>query len=553
MNQLEAQEILEEIAKKEQTSMHIGRSLDIETEEINDELFDKIWEISETLDEATINDLLKDINGKDYSLEPGITTRKLKERGRPESGIWHDYLMTPESKRKVKEWFTPKNIGELEEVLAKCHENNMHIKPFGGKHSSSDVARPNHDMSCLDLSAFRFDETRDKDEVGIYLGKVNNEHLVHIEAGISVKIANCSLCKLGYALPNMGSYDGQSLIGAICTGTHGSNSKVGPMAEFVRAIDMYIIDEDNHIKKVRIQRDKDIPLPDSSIEILEDNCTADLFHQMVISMGCMGIVFGMVLKVEESFKLKETRSITNWKTEKEHFSMLFNYEFADLILNPNEFRGEYVVMKTIRERVSTQSIDAKPELKKLCLPLQKFASQFPRLANRRFTKYLKRNRGGESTDLSYKIFYLGGGEYQATSIEIAVPIDKAVKAIDTIIDLAAKHNFWHTSPIGIRFVKESKHRLSFAYGYNVCTLEIPLLKWQEGAPEQLQIIYDALINDDFKGRPHWGQMNWIDRTTAEQIYHPYFTEWVQLYKKYNARGFFSNEFTERMNLDAEVV
>ena len=56
------------------------------------------------------------------------------------------------------------------------------------------------------------------------------------ESGITIKALNTALDKAKRALANMGAYDGQTLAGAISTGTHGTGIGLGPIASSVRSL-----------------------------------------------------------------------------------------------------------------------------------------------------------------------------------------------------------------------------------------------------------------------------------------------------------------------------
>ncbi len=523
------------------------------SEKEEEQLVEEIWRLNETYTPLEINEILKDFNGLDLSLDQ-ITDGTIKKRSishlQSRTKEWSNYLEDYQTTIATPYWFSPKNLAELETDINTCLQNNIPLKPFGDQHSSSEVAKPQGHAACLDMSQFRFN---DNGTYGLHHYMDGTDDLVHLEAGMAVLQANIILESLGLALPNMGSYDGQSLIGAICTGTHGSNRDIGPMAEFVMGVDMYYIDNSStgaaELKRVRIMKEGiGNPNRDYPIEVIQDN---NLLHQAVVSMGCFGWVFALILKLEKSFLLEETRTATDWQNLRNNFEDLFDYEFADVILNPNKRRNKNTALITIRKRTTKTEIIPKPQIPQLGEPLQKFAAHHPALGNLIFNSNLKNKRPTEKNkpnrDRSHKIFFLGGGTYLATSIEIAVPIEQAKEAIDYIIAITDQFNYWHTSPIGIRFVAKSQHHLSFAHNRRICTIEIPLLKWQYQNIEKLRYWHNALIQR-FKGRPHWGQLNWITLVEAENMYE-HFEAWRNQYEIYNQAGLLSNDFTQRLGLD----
>lgn len=562
---MKAEEIKKVLSEAEEVYGKDSKELEVR----EDELAKEIETIADT---ATNDELLRafELKGEQHiAKELRSKHRRRKQKDHKQYESWADYLEDKDSVRDIRpdNWFEPKTLDELEAALNTLCASNTPTKAFGARHASSAVARPvDKSGSCIDLKKLRV-TVNSGNKIGVDLGMIHGERLIQIEAGVSVKLANKRLEAMKYALPNMGSYNGQSLIGAMCTGTHGSNRRVGPMAEFVRAIDMYKIEADHTLRRIRVQPEgADIPLPAYDIELIEDT---DLFYNLVVSMGCMGIVFCLVIQVEPAFWLEETREFMTWLGLRDNFNQLRALEFADIIVNPNKLEDtdgqqDNLVLFTKRTRIAKPppGYEKKP-VPDLPLSVQWFAGKHPKLANKLLNNNFKFNRPNMNRldgkaddpdrDLSHKIFFLGGGDYIADSIEIAVNADRAQDALQRLLDemhpqgQAEENIQWMSGPIGVRFVPASKHHLSFAYGQNICTFEITILKWQKDRENILKKYHNILVNE-FDGRPHWGQTHWVDQDLARSIY-PKFDEWLEVYRDFNVTGLFSNEFTRSLSLD----
>jgi len=66
--------------------------------------------------------------------------------------------------------------------------------------------------------------------------RLQGRHFVHVEAGIKLRHLLADLAGCGLSLPTMGDGAGQSLAGALSTGTHGGDLRVPPLVEWVRAV-----------------------------------------------------------------------------------------------------------------------------------------------------------------------------------------------------------------------------------------------------------------------------------------------------------------------------
>ncbi len=64
----------------------------------------------------------------------------------------------------------------------------------------------------------------------------NNHALIEIEAGITIHDLNKTLEQRDLGLMNMGGYDGQTIIGATSTSTHGSGITLPPFPDMVRSL-----------------------------------------------------------------------------------------------------------------------------------------------------------------------------------------------------------------------------------------------------------------------------------------------------------------------------
>src|SRR5262249_24908092 len=62
------------------------------------------------------------------------------------------------------------------------------------------------------------------------------ERLVIAQCGVQIRGLNDGLQQRGLALPTSGASNGQTIAGAVSTGTHGSNHDVGSMQEAVRGL-----------------------------------------------------------------------------------------------------------------------------------------------------------------------------------------------------------------------------------------------------------------------------------------------------------------------------
>ena len=155
------------------------------------------------------------------------------------------------------------------------------------------------------------DWVRDVDPGRLEAG-VQARRLLEVAAGARVHDVNEALAARSWALEMVGAFSGQTFVGALSTGTHGSGHK--PLAAFVRSIEIVCIGADGRPKSRRIERTTD-PVVSAAATAAEGSTLErndDWFEAVVISSGGAGVITSVVIEAVPAFKLVETRESTTW-------------------------------------------------------------------------------------------------------------------------------------------------------------------------------------------------------------------------------------------------
>lgn len=140
----------------------------------------------------------------------------------------------------------------------------------------------------------------------------------HVEAGMKIHQLNCALSAVGQAMPSLGGSRGQSIAGVIGTGVHGSNVDQAPIADSVCAIHLvgpggqewWIEPETDHITNpLAMQALRADGTLCANIRIVYSD---DLFNSVLVSMGCAGVIYSLVLRARTAFRLQTTTSNHTW-------------------------------------------------------------------------------------------------------------------------------------------------------------------------------------------------------------------------------------------------
>ena len=387
---------------------------------------------------------------------------------------------------------------------------------------------------------------------------------VRVEAGMTIRELNQWLAGLKLALPNMGSYDVQTISGAISTATHGSGIAFGSLADLVRAAELVL--DDGHV--VHVQPKSGTEEPPSYAQAIRDDAA---FQSVVVAMGSMGIIYAFTLEVRDAFALRETCELVEWTEVVARLGqgVLREHEHWEVLVNPYlTGKSERWCLVTTRNTDHSGAGLAGPRVRHTAAAivtgvpifdqvilwlLGHFPSQTPRLIKSSLGSLVDKS----FVSASYDVFNLGNANLvPAFSSELGFPLESThdgvapfLQAADRLFELAdqaARHGRWHTVPISLRFVRGSPHYLSPQHGRDTCMIEIPMLLGAKSGWDLLQYYERRLL--PMGARPHWGQANWFVGAENVRTLYSDFPAWLSALKRFNPRGTFDGPFTDRLGV-----
>jgi hypothetical protein len=139
----------------------------------------------------------------------------------------------------------------------------------------------------------------------------NGRRLVHVEAGMKVATLNAQLDARGLAMPTLGGSNGQSIVGAFSTSTHGADFHEPPFCDLVHAMHVvgpggqeYWIERESAPITSSARLGRALPCPDTLI-IRDD----EAFDAMVVGFGRFGIIYSVVLEAVPAYSLGQQRDV----------------------------------------------------------------------------------------------------------------------------------------------------------------------------------------------------------------------------------------------------
>jgi FAD/FMN-containing dehydrogenase len=245
------------------------------------------------------------------------------------------WLNYPETQRIVPEDIcSPASLADLAAAVCEAESRHQRVHAFGSKWAFSDCA----------ITPARMIDTRllnrELGTVKAALRPGQPDDVYHVEAGITIRDLYENLARQNVALVTMGGASGQTLAGAVSTGTHGGDKSMPPLADNVLALHVigtggveYWIEPSRGITEQARLRRYVVPTIDRH-NIIYDDAT---FDACLVSMGCLGVIYAVVLKVRQPYDLVETTIPTTWsafKANAQKYLSSSQQRFLQVLVSP---------------------------------------------------------------------------------------------------------------------------------------------------------------------------------------------------------------------------
>lgn len=465
----------------------------------------------------------------------------------------------------------PTTLEELVQAVKTGREKRLHVRAVGSGHSFSDVAPT--DGILLDPHGMNKELPVEADSLK---DPASAPSLIAVESGITIEALKTLLDKQGRALANMGAYDGQTLAGAISTGTHGTGITLGPLASLVRAITIVV----STGEVVQLEPTNGITDPqkfDSSkgVQLRQDDAW---FNTALVSFGCTGIIYSYVVSVVKSFYLKEVRTLSSWESLKSGLSagagsqVLTSHRGYEIDINPYAVDGKHSAIQVIHDDAptATASVGSRgirswlggvlaslPWIQNILVwYLNTFPRQSPGIINSALETLETPDPTTGYVDKSFEVMNIGAVDnVRAYALELSLPADdgpRLVASIDRLLaflgDQAKTKKWYMAGPVALRFVAASEAFVAPQYGRPTCMVELDMLVGIESGKDLLKAVKKEMCTPGSGVRVHWGlDLDTVTGMDAKEWY-PRWDEWVAAYEEMNGGGLFDNAATDRLGI-----
>jgi L-gulono-1,4-lactone dehydrogenase len=479
---------------------------------------------------------------------------------------WKNYVGTQTA--EPYEITCPTSLDDLLAVLQKAAALDCAVRAAGSHHAFSDAAL----TDGIAIETHQLLEPLVAADATLLKNPDDASTVVRVSGGMTIHDLNAALDQRGLALTNMGSYDGQTLAGVISTSTHGSGITLGAFPSAVEAL--ILVKADGQL--VQIEPSNGITNPvkfaqqGGNVQLLQDD---KFFNACVVGVGCLGIIYAVLLHVSRKYWLSETVTLHKWSELRGQLrdgALIRAHRHLEVIINPHPFNGENTCLLTLRDEVPQPAVPGPPK------PFRNLFAQFvlnlpgagdfldalvvarpsivPRLLEESFNSLIAAT---PYIGPSYELLNVGSiNVVPAVSSELGVDIDIHVDAIDTVLAIAAQaraEGTYHCGVINVRHVAPSPGLLSMQ-PRETCMIELPLFRGSFGS-DSLLWRYENALTERFNARPHWGQRNFLtgSHQMLERLYGPAnVAAWMEVFQWFNPTGQFSSRFTDRVGFSSHA-
>ena len=191
---------------------------------------------------------------------------------------------------------------ELQGIIGECLQRGTTLRARGSLWSLSRAAVTDGRLIDTKLLRIAFNFPADQVDAN-YAG--DSDKLRFIECGASIDSISRYLFRDGLSLKASGSNNGQTLAGALSTGTHGGAFNVGALPEMVAGLHL-VVGPNKHVYLERASHPVMKPGFAQALgaEFIQDDT---LFNAALVSFGSFGIIHGIMIEARELFVLNALR------------------------------------------------------------------------------------------------------------------------------------------------------------------------------------------------------------------------------------------------------
>lgn len=401
-----------------------------------------------------------------------------------ESAHWRNWVGNQSCVRAARG--APRSEDELCAMVRDATTRGLNVRVAGSGHSFTPVALTNG----LHLTLAKMTGARHVD---------HKKRLVTASAGTTINELVGVLKREGLSMLNQGDIDSQAIAGALTTGTHGTGARLPVLADAI--VGMRLVQPNGEI-------------------LVVDESTPDLLLASRVSLGTLGAISEMTLRVTDAYHLRERIWREDFEAVMEMHDELAakHRHFSFFWCMTEQSRHCYCLPDTAATSKSGRLTDV-CEMKVMDITEDEpFEAEFEKVAY--------------SGDV-YPIEYIPNFH----ELEYAVPVEHGKEAVRAVRKLMMEVHPEAIYPIEYRFTAGDAAWMSPCHQRDSVTVSV------SGEPGKDYWNYLRAVDRILRGygaRPHWGKMHFLTGEDVTSIY-PRANDFRALRRELDPEGFYLND------------
>ena len=400
----------------------------------------------------------------------------------------------------------PASIAALQQLL---RETEAPVRPVGSGHSFSPLV-PTNDIL---LSVNRLSGILSHDADSLQATMAAGTRLGQIGEPLEV---------LGQALLNMPDIDQQTLAGSLSTATHGTGTTLPCLSDFITGLQLVTAD--------------------GELLDCDDQHHAEVFQAAKVGLGALGIITAYRLQNTRPYRL---RKVTEWhaiddilEQAEANADRYRNYEFFYIPFSGMGFTETHEITDDpVSATAKFDQNDGADTLRKV----RNWLDWSPRLRRLVLSSYMKTLGREEKVASSWQT-YTSDRNVRFNEMEFHLPREVGLQAFREIRTLVEKHFPEVFFPFEVRYVKGDDIWLSPFYRQDSISIAVHRFHAEDHAP-----LFRAVepIFRKYRGRPHWGKMNTLNRDDFRTLY-PHWDDFAAVRQALDPNGRFLNPYLKAL-------
>ena len=459
----------------------------------------------------------------------------------------------------------------IQDLIKTAIRQHKEIRAFGGGWSFSEVTCTKGWLLNTKLMNLLI-EIRNATSVSTqFQGRIQD--LLFAQCGNSMQELNNHLRRTGRSLKPSGASNGQTVVGAFSTCTHGSAIDFGSTPDFVIGLHI-IVSAQEH---VWLERASYPVVSDAFVQRLETRLIRDdeLFNAALVSFGSFGFIHGVMIETEPLYLLECYRQRYPLDSGLHHVMNTLDFSTAHFLPHGNErpFHFQVVVNQYDLEHGAYVTIMYKRSYRDDYQPpvvdhdkagpgddvpafLGKLTQFIPVVTPLIVNNLIKTafptftNVWGTSGEIFTNMDTRG----KLLSTALGIPISFTNEVNQMLIELNDAHGPF-SGIFSYRYVKKSDATLAFTKFDHTCVVE---LDGVESAVTRnfYNVVWHELIARNIPHTFHWGKISELNPAKLEKMYHQDISKWIKARNTLmpvDALQAFNNETLNNWGLDTTLL